>query len=63
MNEHSIVVGEGKMIAPLPPQVIATSGKFVVPSITCDEDALRQMMEEQTKKKQWENLCKTEESR
>ena len=46
MNELVIVVGEGKMVEPLPPQVIATSGKFFVPSITCDEDALRQMMEE-----------------
>ena len=49
VNEHGIVVGEGKMTTPLPPQVITTSGKFVVPSITSDEDALRQMMEEQTR--------------
>ena len=58
VNENGVVVGEGKMIAPLPPQMIATSGKFVVPSITCDEDAVRLMMEEQMKGKQWENLCK-----
>ena len=63
MNKHGIVVGEGKMIVPLPPQVIATSGKFFVSSITFDEDALRQLMEEKTKGKQWENLCKTEDSR
>ena len=63
VTEHGIVVGEGKMIAPLPPQLIATSGKFVVHSFTSEEDALRIMMEEQMKGKQWENLCKSDESR
>ena len=56
MNENGIVVGEGKVIAPLPPQVIPTSRKFVVPSIKCDNDALTLIMEDQMKEKQWENL-------
>lgn len=63
VNEHVIVVGEGKIISPLPPQLISTSGKFVVPRVTCDEYALRLMMQHQMKGKQWENLCKTEEFR
>ena len=51
VNKLGIVVGEGKIIVPLPPPVIAMSRNFVGPSIDCGEDALRQMMEDQRKRK------------